>query len=274
MNKPQCARVKSALCSPWPTDLGPQIFASRRTEKSLPKVTSTKVKLDGAGALRTRRQNLETRESAILNAARQLFSDRGFDGATMTDIAHAAGVAEGTVYLYFSNKKSLATAVFDKFYDELTEGAQNGVAKYGTTADKLSFLAKHHLENILKERAILALLDRDAAYDLNKRYVSVFDNVVRHGVQLGDIDSSFDVWVLRDIFYGGLEYAMRTIILTGRKGATSQMVSQLIKIIVKDDAIAPASDGAVELSERMEDILERMEACLPPKKSLKKRSQK
>ena len=67
---------------------------------------------------------------------------------------------------------------------------------------------------------------------------------------------------------------MRTIILTGRKGASGQMVSQLIKVIVKNDESAPVAGSTIELSERMEDILERMEACLPPKKSLKKRSQK
>ena len=49
----------------------------------------------------TRRERVEQKERAILEAAADAFVESGYDGARMADIAKRAGVAEGTVYLYF-----------------------------------------------------------------------------------------------------------------------------------------------------------------------------
>src|SRR6188472_2603840 len=53
---------------------------------------------------------LEFRTTEILEAARTVFASRGFDGATIDAIALTAGVAKGTVYLYFDSKRDLFLA--------------------------------------------------------------------------------------------------------------------------------------------------------------------
>ena len=65
---------------------------------------------------RTKRveQRLAARESAILDAARRVFAEKGYHGSTMREIAAAAGVATGTLYLYFRNKESLYTALLER----------------------------------------------------------------------------------------------------------------------------------------------------------------
>ena len=61
---------------------------------------------------RTRRRELpEIRREQILDAAAQVFLDRGLAEATMADVAETAGVAKGTVYLYFDSKSALLTAL-------------------------------------------------------------------------------------------------------------------------------------------------------------------
>jgi len=64
-----------------------------------------------ATSIRTQRQKMEAKEQAILNAARAEFSAMGVEGAKMSAIAKRASVAEGTVYLYYRNKKELLDAV-------------------------------------------------------------------------------------------------------------------------------------------------------------------
>ena len=64
-------------------------------------------------------QNLSQRLAAvrrdhILDAATRVFASRGFNGATIRDIAHAAGVADGTIYNYFDNKDALLFAILDR----------------------------------------------------------------------------------------------------------------------------------------------------------------
>ncbi|CEJ48004.1 TetR/AcrR family transcriptional regulator [Umezakia ovalisporum] len=70
----------------------------------------------------------------ILQAAQKLFASRGFDGTTTRDLAQAAGVAEGTLFRHFANKKSILVEVatsgwVDVLTDLLTELSEMGSYK-------------------------------------------------------------------------------------------------------------------------------------------------
>ena len=227
---------------------------------------------------RTRRERLDAKEGAIVQAAFDMFAEKGFAKSTISEIAKVAGVAEGTVYLYFKNKEALAVAVIASFYDRITVVAQEKTPTFATTEEKLLFLAEHHLLSIYKGRRILQLLsilDRDAEthvggdlYELNKRYVSVFDGVVREGVFRGDIGKSFTPWILRDVFYGGLDYAMRTMMITDRKNIESRFARELVSMIMSqsDDHREPTSrkksNGLEQLTRRLEVAADRIEHSL------------
>jgi AcrR family transcriptional regulator len=60
------------------------------------------------------------RREEILDAARRVFADRGFKGTTIADIAEAAGIALGTVYLYFPSKDDLFSALNERFTELMT----------------------------------------------------------------------------------------------------------------------------------------------------------
>lgn len=57
------------------------------------------------------------RRNQILDAAAKVFALKGFHPTTIKDIAKEAGLADGTIYLYFKNKPALLTAVFDRMRD-------------------------------------------------------------------------------------------------------------------------------------------------------------
>lgn len=67
--------------------------------------------------LANRKQQRSARREAILAAARQVFADRGFDGTTIADVARVAGVAAGTVYLYFPSKADLFAALHARLFE-------------------------------------------------------------------------------------------------------------------------------------------------------------
>lgn len=85
------------------------------------------------------------KHTAILNAAYVLFGSKGFYETKMSEIAEQAGIAKGTVYLYFKSKEELFLAVTSrdckKFLHELNDKLQ----VCDSLTDKLSVIAKHHL---------------------------------------------------------------------------------------------------------------------------------
>ena len=174
----------------------------------------------GSKINQTRRQRLEAREDAIIAAAHKEFVKHGFEGTKMTEIAGRAGVAEGTIYLYFKNKNALLGAVVGAFYARLTEGAAAGVMDCASTIDRLSFLARHHLKSCLDEWSILALAvpafyrvheyRESEFFEFNRTYVAVFDHVIREGISRGDLRDDLPLHLIRDLFFGTLEHATRT----------------------------------------------------------------
>src|SRR5918993_4371881 len=73
--------------------------------------------------LRTADATKADKREAILRAAIDVFAERGFFTAQVADVARAAGVAAGTVYLYFRSKDDLLVSIFERTMREaLTEG--------------------------------------------------------------------------------------------------------------------------------------------------------
>ena len=227
-------------------------------------------------AVGTRREKVESKEAAIIKVAYQMIAEQGFAKTTMAEIAKAAGVADGTLYLYFNNKEALARAVLDAFYSELTNAARKGVAKRDTTSARLKFLARNHLTSILAKKRILELLtildrnpetyDGSEIYKMNREYVAVFDDVIREAVWRGDILKSKNPWILRDIFFGALEYAMRTMLIKKRQRKIGDVVDELAGLIISPAAEQkqpPARNHAYEKAvERLENSVVRLESAL------------
>ena len=82
----------------------------------------------------TPQERVEAKESSILDAAEKIFGRVGFDGAKVSEIARAASVAEGTVYLYYKNKQDLLAGVVGRFWTQLTLGAEAAIEPDVTTA--------------------------------------------------------------------------------------------------------------------------------------------
>lgn len=219
----------------------------------------------------TRQERVQRKEDLIIEAARTMFMDSGFNGTTMAQIARASGVADGTLYTYFHNKEALARAVVTDFYGRLTRTAQDGVDTQVSIEARLLFLARHHLTNVIKERGVLALMPlidmnleayKDSElFGLNKNYVSIFDRVIRDGQAQGAVSSAFTLWVLRDIFFGSLDYGSRTMLIKGRMAKLDEFAEQITRVI-----LAPNSETAPskmqKVTQRLERAADRMEALV------------
>lgn len=105
------------------------------------------------------------RREAILNAAAQLFAERGYAAVGMDDIGAAAGVTGPAIYRHFGAKASVLTAVFDRVIDAVTNdpdviGDLPGEADEDP-ADRLHYLIRTYAAAVAGRRGLMAVFIRE-----------------------------------------------------------------------------------------------------------------
>jgi AcrR family transcriptional regulator len=131
---------------------------------------------------RGRRPGDETR-AAILQVALELFTERGFEGTSIRDIADALGVTKSSLYYHFANKEAILRALLDGRHDEI-DGLLTWVDEQPPGPDLLRRTALRWVDSTGKERvqgmrfahANRAIMQKLAADGQNRR--AWFDDVV------------------------------------------------------------------------------------------------
>ena len=202
----------------------------------------------------TSRARVEAKESSILDAAEKIFGQVGFDGAKVSEIARAASVAEGTVYLYYKNKQDLLAGVVGRFWTQLTLGAEAAIEPDATTAMQLEQLGRYHLQSLLNQFEVVSLTYRarpqqEQDLDQVREYVRVFDRIMQRGVDRGELPKDSPIGQLRDVFFGTLEFSARTLKLRERPYDHS-IVTNLLAIMVGSSNATATAPKSKEPSNR------------------------
>jgi len=100
-----------------------------------------------------------TRE--ILDAARRLLEQRGLEAMTMEEIAAVAGVAKGTLYLYFQNKDDLIQALITQVGENMIRDVEASLEGPGTPPEKLTRMVSVLLEYLHRERLLFPIYARE-----------------------------------------------------------------------------------------------------------------
>jgi AcrR family transcriptional regulator len=242
-----------------------------------------------ANSKTTSRTRLERREREILRAATELFASNGFHTTSTRRIAEAAGVSEGTVFHYFGSKHDLMLAILDRFYSErLSRNAEAILNDVMGTRERLRALALNHVQELAADRALMmrliqvyigvdllyvhgdgdgeALAQDSPIRALNRSYVGYFDRVLREGIARGEIRGDIELPPCRDLFFGGLEYGMRTYLYRHRGTADAaiadyveELVEPVWRYLQADDAGAETTRHPDALVRRLERVTRRLE---------------
>ena len=228
-----------------------------------------------------RRERLQERERGILDAATRLFASHGFHATSTRRVAAAAGVSEGTVFHYFGSKTDLMLAILDSFYNgSLNPGAAEVLDTVMETRARLRALAVNHCTTLTADNALMMrLLQVYIAVDLeflgsgeesplrilNRSYVGYLDRILREGVERGDLRADLDVRASRDLFFGTLEYGLRShMTRTGSNKGIERYVDVLLDAVWRgmqpQTGDASDSDPAARIDaacQRLEQLLDR-----------------
>lgn len=110
-------------------------------------------------SVHARKSLVQERQKQILDAAARIFAEKGFAAATIRDIAQAAGVAEGSIYLYFKNKQDLLVHLPRQFMQPPLEAFQQATLDGAPAPDNLlRFMAQNMVNVILQNRELMRVL--------------------------------------------------------------------------------------------------------------------
>jgi TetR/AcrR family fatty acid metabolism transcriptional regulator len=113
---------------------------------------------------KTRQQVLsEFRRTEIVDAARTVFARRGFTNGIVDEIAKEAGIAKGTVYLYFRSKTEIYKAVLAHDLEFLKRNTLSQVDAANTLRDKIGAFVRGRLENVEAKKEFFRIMDTETA---------------------------------------------------------------------------------------------------------------
>lgn len=139
------------------------------------------------------------RRAELASAAASAFAERGVADTTISDIVKAAGVAQGTFYLYFDSKADVLVAVVDQIADAMLVAIEAAVSKPGATAVEKLLGLRDVLTGFDADRTALELADfihrseNRALHDrltehLATRMVALVEAIITQGVAEGVFD--------------------------------------------------------------------------------------
>ncbi len=137
------------------------------------------------------------KRDAILRAATQVFAQRGFFNAQVADVAKAAGVAAGTVYLYFRSKDDLLVSLFERtMKDALAEGRAALVGAVDPR-ERLGRIARLHLERLGRDRDLAVVFQVELRQStkfmerFSSSYLREYLGIIREAVEAGQANGLF-----------------------------------------------------------------------------------
>ena len=137
------------------------------------------------------------KREAILGAATRVFAQRGFFNAQVADVAKAAGVAAGTVYLYFRSKDDLLVSLFERTMKDAIAEGRAALAGATDPRDRLQRIARLHLERLGRDRDLAVVFQVELRQStkfmerFSSSYLREYLGLIRESIEAGQAAGLF-----------------------------------------------------------------------------------
>ena len=196
-----------------------------------------------AAARRTpRSQHTGGKRDLILKAATKLFASRGFFTAQGADVAREAGVAAGTVYLYFQSKDDLLISIFERTMHEGLEAARQALAGVSDPVERLRRLALVHLERLGQDRDLAVVFQVELrqstkfmerfSSSLLQDYLHAIRDAVADAQTAGRFRREVSPTFAAKVLYGALDEMATNWILSRRRYALAAQANEVVDLFV------------------------------------------
>ena len=182
------------------------------------------------------------KRAAILDAATAVFAQRGFFGAQVADVARGAGIATGTVYLYFRSKDEILTSIFDRTMKEAIDEWRAALADVKDPVERLRRIARMHLTRMGGDRNLAVVfqvelrqttkfMEQFSATGL-RHYLSAIQQTIEDGQAKGVLRKSVSARTAAKVFFGALDEITTNWVLSRRRYALAEQADEIVDILV------------------------------------------
>ena len=178
----------------------------------------------------------------ILDAAVEVIAERGYFNSPVSAIAARAGVADGTIYLYFKNKDDVLRTAIDRTFGQFHQQVEERFKTVTDVRGQLEEIARMHLESAAVNRNMAILMQtemRQSAKFIAEfshkhlvRYIQVVREVVRRGQQEGVFRRDVSDGVVAHCLFGAIDELLSSAVFTGREYDAKATAAQVIDVVL------------------------------------------
>ena len=178
----------------------------------------------------------------ILDSAVAVFAEKGFYNAKVTDIAHKAGVAHGTVYLYFQTKEDILIQIFEEKFEELVNYIFTEVGTEHNAVAKLRRLISIQMQMVETNPELTELMLLEArqsskfilssAISKIGDYCDKIEGILKEGIEEGLVRPDLDLTVASTMLYSGIEGIATRWMLENKHYNLNSYAEQLIQLFI------------------------------------------
>jgi TetR/AcrR family fatty acid metabolism transcriptional regulator len=191
----------------------------------------------------TNRVEKNNKYHQILEAAVKVFARQGFHQSTVAQIAKEAGVADGTIYLYFKNKDDILVQFFRFRTKQVFASFREAVDGAETSTDKLRKLVRRHLAEFQRDRdgAVVyqvethqnSRLAEAQIREMSKMYRDLISEIIEQGQQEGAIRKDLYLGLVKRFIIGAVDEVINTWLHAEDEYDLVSMADPLVDLFVK-----------------------------------------
>ncbi|HWN97780.1 MAG TPA: TetR/AcrR family transcriptional regulator [Blastocatellia bacterium] len=179
---------------------------------------------------------------AILRAAIKVFARNGFFNSKVADVASEAGVADGTVYLYFKNKDDILVSIFnDHMNDALAKGRES-LAKIDDAVEKIRRIVFAHLEGLGRDRDLAIVfqvelrsstkfMEQFSATKVTE-YLELIRDVIEDGQGRGVFRQGLNSQIMAKVLFGALDEMATNWVLSRKRYSLVSTADSVIDVFL------------------------------------------
>jgi TetR/AcrR family fatty acid metabolism transcriptional regulator len=163
----------------------------------------------------------------ILKAATKVFAQNGFFQSQVADVARVAGVAAGTVYLYFEGKDDLLVSIFERSMREVLAEVRTAIDGIDDPSERLRRMARLHLDRLGRDKDLAVVFQVELRQSVKfmerfsesflQDYFTLIRQAIADGQQSGKFRKDISATTATKIFFGALDEMATNWVLSRRK---------------------------------------------------------